>query len=143
MTWFVLLLMSQLFARKLIRPYGSSTIEDLQNEIRVIEKLSERANIRNVVRILRHGFLQPIRYYHIDMELGDLNLNDYIQGALPNSAPPESPYFNRDMINFFHVWRVMKDIVEGLDVIHELGEVHRDLKPRNGMYFVGSIKWES
>jgi hypothetical protein len=68
------------------------------------------------------------------------DLNDYIQGALPSSFPPESPYFKKDMNNFIHGWRVMKDIVEGLDFVRELGEVHCDLKQSNGMYSDSTVK---
>jgi len=36
-------------------------------------------------------------------------------------------------IRLFNIWTIMKEIAAGLTFIHEHGQVHRDLKPRNGI----------
>lgn len=78
-------------------------------------------------------------YYYIDMELCDLNLDDYIHGDRQASFPMARAH----AINIFvskdcsllekmrNVWTIMIHISQGLDFIHQNGQVHRDLKPRN------------
>lgn len=67
------------------------------------------------------------------MELCDLTLHNYIQGALPPEIPQGSLFFDRNRTTLSHVWSIMKDIANGLCFIHGLGELHGDLKPSNGI----------
>lgn len=117
-----------MFARKVIR---HSYYPEINNEIRAIEKLSED-NHPNIISILKHGWLFDDQHYFIDMELCELTLEEYIQGkfkplfGLSRYLDPKQPKER-------NIWAVIYDIASGLAFIHKLGEVHRDLKPRNGL----------
>src|SRR5271168_4449390 len=66
------------FARKLIRPFGSVTKADIENEVKAITDISASGGHRHVIRFLLHGPLPASDYYYIDMELCDFNLDKYI-----------------------------------------------------------------
>ena len=131
--------MSKFFARKLIRPFGTVTNEDVENEIRAIEKLCTNNGHVNIIKVLRHGWLDTSPYYFIDMELCQMNLEQYISGRFgPAMASTQTSIDGRDMernadgSKFSILWDILNQITEGLHFIHNLNEVHRDLKPRNG-----------
>ena len=72
------------------------------------------------------------------MELCDGNLEEYILGKSPEkfqfSSNPRllgTSMFDNTILN---VWDVMEQISSGLEFIHSKGEVHRDMKPRNGKF---------
>jgi serine/threonine protein kinase len=115
------------FARKLIRPFGGVTDEDIRNELRALDKLCTH-HVDNIVRLLRHDFLPQSVFYYIDMELCSFNLEDYIQGGWPNGFGVKSHFASRAILV---IWEILGDIAKGLAFIHSLKEVHRDLKPRN------------
>jgi serine/threonine protein kinase len=100
------------------------------NEERAIVKLSQ-SGVKNIVTVLQFGFLENSpNYYFLDMELCDITLGDYISGELPSEFHAS---FNVDASNrMVQVWRIMLDICNGVDFIHDQQEVHRDLKPNNG-----------
>lgn len=96
----------------------------------------------NIVVILQDGWKTiPFvgEYYFIDMELCDLNLHDYIQGHRSMTlevydtldprifVPPECDILEK----MRNVWAIMIHISQGLEFLHQYGQVHRDLKPRN------------
>jgi len=112
----------QLFARKLIRPFAGVTREDIMKEARAIEQICETKH-DHIVAVIRHGWLTS-SFYYFDMELCELNLEHYITG---NELVA---YDSRK------AWLILKQITNGLDHIHKLNHVHRDMKPRNG---TGSI----
>lgn len=66
------------------------------------------------------------------MELCGLNLDDYIQGKWPANIN-KTKYFTSASITI--VGDIIIDIASGVAFIHGLGEVHRDLKPRNSIPF--------
>jgi serine/threonine protein kinase len=75
---------------------------------------------------LRHGSIPDSVFYFIDMELCQENLERYIKTQRENrNAQPMA------MDQRFHI---MKQIASGLAFIHNQGEVHRDLKPRNSIF---------
>jgi len=78
----------------------------------------------HIVQVLRHGWLDS-SFYYFDMELCDLNLEQYILGGDESSITYD--------IN--KLWDIFREITRGLDYIHRLHHVHRDLKPRNGSLF--------
>jgi serine/threonine protein kinase len=117
----------KIFARKIVRAFGDFRQEDVDNEIRALNKLCS-SNAPNLVKVFKHGMLPDSPYYHIDMEMCEVNLDDYIQGL----RPPVSQERVSTPIAVPEVWQIMGDISCGLSFVHSLGEVHRDLKPRNG-----------
>ena len=75
-------------------------------------------------------------YYFFDMECCDVNLEDYIQRKWSAEMVTKMPYFTNDIpsrMRMTQIWDVMEDVTSGLAFIHSQGEVHRDLKPRNGI----------
>ena len=126
----------QEFARKLIRvPSGTKPEIDaaIANEIRVIEKLCKDDVHPNIIAILKHGWLNNDQYYFFDMELCVMNLANFIDADLKpsqylNPACPE------DGLECLSLWRIMHDITSGLAHIHRHRELHRDIKPRNGLH---------
>ena len=121
----------QLFARKLVRPFTVFTESDLRNELRALDKICTRDN-PHIVNVLRHGPLPFSTFYYIDMQLCDINLNDYIYQSWPAQLASKSRFFGTDYRDVPSEWLILAHIVSGLVFIHGLGEVHRDLKPRNG-----------
>lgn len=117
-----------MFARKLVRPFGMTSQADLLNEIRALDKLCIGDN-RNIVKVFKHGSLTTSPYYYIDMELCDLSLTQYLSDDLRDLISDHK----RVPFEIGHVWGIMKDATCGLEFIHSHNEVHRDLKPGNGM----------
>lgn len=95
--------------------------------------------------VLDHGWLPPAGVYFIDMELCDLTLDEYIYNERSNysrtcidaSKKSNSAVFvgeNSSMtVKLQNLWTIMTQIAQGLEFIHELHQVHGDLKPRNGV----------
>ena len=104
--------------------------------MRVINKLSGDVH-PNIVQVLRIGEIIGSPYYFIDMELCDINLEQYIYSN--PSAAESFPHLVREApsaVQASQVWNVMKQIARGLTFIHGHNEVHRDLKPHNGNVFM-------
>lgn len=113
------------------------TREDLLNEGRAIDKVFSQGSSENLVAVLRHGWLAPNSpFYHIDMEMCNGNLEDYMQGRKPErfciTANPRLLGATFNDIAILNVWDIMEQIASGLEFIHRCHEVHRDLKPQNG-----------
>jgi len=67
------------------------------------------------------------------MELCDFDLKEYLlsrgqpdQSRVPHECLPTE-------YGAVQVWDIMRQIAEGVAFIHSHRQVHRDLKPRNGM----------
>jgi serine/threonine protein kinase len=122
-----------------VRPFASITTSDIANEARVISKLCNRSTSTNIVKITGHGWYASgfSTYYFIDMEFCSKNLDDHIKLQAQNSRLPihylemgrRRPFFLSMMEIFFNHGM---EIIRGLNFLHSLGEVHRDLKPQNG-----------
>jgi serine/threonine protein kinase len=106
--------------------------KEIQNEVRVINKLGFHAGNHNIVSVLRHGWIND-RYY-FDMELCIFNLEDYIVSnaretfGLSKYFWPPAMYDRQGCLS---LWGIMSQITNGLTYIHFQHELHRDLKPRN------------
>lgn len=106
-------------------------------EVRAIEKLFSNGALHdNLVTVIAHGKLQGVPFYYIDMELCEGNLEEYIRG---NQRQKFEQYNNPRLLNLSNcdcpvgsIWDVVEQIASGIQFIHSCGEVHRDLKPRNG-----------
>ena len=66
------------FASKIVRPLGTSP------EVEALIAITENGGHQNIVTILSHGRLPASDYHFIDMELCDLDLNEYIDGVRSN-----------------------------------------------------------
>lgn len=130
-----------MFARKLIRPCGIITLEDIDNEVRAAVKLGENT-VANIVSIIKHGKLPDSPYYFIDMEFCDLNLESYIYRKWPPNMTELVPAFEEiDKLEptkkFSQTLSILSEIIDGVVFIHSRGEIHRDLKPQNGKALIG------
>ena len=76
-------LILQVFARKLIRPFGDITTEEILKEAKVLSKFAMNVDAKNLVSVIRHGWLADTPYYYIDMELCEANLTEYIAARDP------------------------------------------------------------
>jgi serine/threonine protein kinase len=95
--------------------------------MRAIDKLYVSHSHPNIVSVLQHGELKS-NFYYIDMELCAYNLDDYLS---------RTPMFHFSPSLLAHVktmeaCEIMLQISNGVAYLHGYGEVHRDLKPRNG-----------
>lgn len=71
----------QVFARKILRLFGDIRRKDIDNEAKAVSKLCTAGRCRNIVEVIRHGWLpNDASYYYIDMEYCSETLNDRILG---------------------------------------------------------------
>jgi serine/threonine protein kinase len=135
-------LIEQVYARKVIRVSGDFTLEDVQNELRAVDKLRKYGSHKNIVKVFQQGELLPMSHYFIDMELCDMNLQTYIDRQ-PTLRLALDPVTTESVAGLFElspemklglIWCIMADITNGLIFVHAHSEVHRDLKPRNGIF---------
>lgn len=100
-----------------------------------------RAAHQNIIAVYRHGQLQPPHaFYYIDMELCDINLEEYIQcttrdvhGLMDWDKAIENGH------GLFLIFAILQEILCGLNFIHTHNEVHRDLNPQNGSRCLCSV----
>jgi len=104
---------------------------EILNEFRAIKKLCVDHSHKNLVAVYRYGKLPDSLYYYIDMELCELNLEEYIHefefklSSTSQELPSLLPLDTKSLM------LIMRDVSRGLAFIHENDEVHRDIKPRN------------
>jgi serine/threonine protein kinase len=117
----------------------SSTPADIENELRANRKLKHPY----LVEVFR---LRPMANggMYIDMEYCELTLHDYIyekeREKWPRLITKLFPCEGQGRTDFEqtqnikNVWRIMSEITSGICFFHEQKEVHRDLKPLNGIF---------
>jgi serine/threonine protein kinase len=123
------------FARRTFRPVGVITKKHLRNEFRVIARVCGGGQ-KDVVKVLGFGELSSSSHYYLDMELCDMNLENFIQRKWTAKMELLLPYMTTDSgprMRTVQIWNIMEDTSNGLAYIHGLNEIHRDLKPRNSM----------
>jgi serine/threonine protein kinase len=130
----------EVFARKLLLAGRQLHPKEIQNEIRAVLKVCcGETPHPNIVKVLRHGTLPITRHVYLDLELCEFNLEWYIKKRLwkptgeelsetGSSRLPQLELLTRAR----YIWVIMMQVASGLEFIHGLKEVHRDLKPRNG-----------
>jgi len=117
----------------------------VQNEIRTLLELNNKGPHDNIVRMLNHGWLgNPHNYFYMDMELCDINLHEYIYlprslnfdvGLLSSMRTPTYVGENcSPLVRVRNILTIMTHISRGLEFLHRHNQVHRDLKPRNGLF---------
>jgi serine/threonine protein kinase len=142
-----MLICLQAFARKVFRVQGSIKKEDVDHEARVMSTLHEGGGHQHIVGILSHGwFKNPSGWYFLDMELCDLNLEQYIEyhwksessfdiSQLPSIDSIFVTETGPNLPEWFHnVWTIGLHLALGLEYMHAKKIVHRDLKPSNGTF---------
>jgi serine/threonine protein kinase len=68
------------------------------------------------------------------MEFCDLNLDSWIQCRWTPVVKQNLPYLTANVpsrTRMTQIWDIMEDLTKGVAFIHTMGQVHRDLKPRN------------
>jgi serine/threonine protein kinase len=91
--------------------------------------------------VLGHDRLNPTSaIYFIDMELCNINLEEYIQGTKAGV---------RGLIDWqtaciegqrqFLIFAIMQQLLSGLAFIHDHDEVHRDMALQNGIFFIAKV----
>jgi serine/threonine protein kinase len=118
-----------------MRPWGDINQEHIDNEIRVAVKLCEPGTHKNIVSVFELGQIPRSAYYFMDMERCDLNLNDYIKRKWTPRIREKVPEFidPSPEAEKAQLYDIIINILNGVAFIHEYGEVHRDLKPHNGI----------
>lgn len=70
--------------------------------------------------------------YFIDMELCDINLEDFINGAGIVTGLHCLPKWDKNNPDLFLIIAILQQLLNGLAFIHKQDKVHRDLKPTKG-----------
>lgn len=102
------------------------------DEIQAIRNIYNDGGHPHIVAITRIGDI-PQNIF-IDMELCDLNLDDFIHSKRDPAMVPA--YFVKDQpppLKSRQIWNIMSHIAQGVDFLHRKKMVHRDLKPVNGI----------
>jgi serine/threonine protein kinase len=85
--------------------------------------------------VFGYGWLPQSGLYHIDMELCDLNLDNYMKKEWTPEMRKTVPYFTENLptrMRVGQIWDIMEDITKGVGFLHQNNMIHRDLTPCNG-----------
>jgi len=116
----------QVFARKLIHLFRLDASPVVANEVRAIRKLCNGTH-ENIIEVFDIGEFPDRSYTFIDMELCDVNLDEYNKAIwkvdIVHRIEPD--------LRALQVWNIMKQIANALAFLHRKREIHRDVKPQN------------
>lgn len=116
----------------MIKPFAELSYEEIQNEFRAVEKFGRNSS-DHLVAVFNYGRLPESPYYFIDMELGDMDLDQYIYPDEPDNRNLDFQSSLPIRTDVNDIWKIMRDISNGLTFIHNHMETHRDIKPKNGI----------
>jgi serine/threonine protein kinase len=85
---------------------------------------------KNIITVFQCGCLTP-PWYYIDMELCEYNLEVWIFRRMEEVE--NKPGLSAEQSRITQIWEIMLDIIRGIMYIHSQKQIHRDLKPRNGI----------
>ena len=123
----------KVFARKIIRLYGDVTEQDVKNEMRAVVSLCMCHNPHeNLITVFKCGCLFSPCYY-IDMELCEFNLEVWIHCQKDAEKAKSLSITTTEQSRMAEVCKIMQDVINGVMYIHLQKQIHRDLKPRNGI----------
>lgn len=125
--------------RKATKPWvwrGDKNIDVWKNEVRAMKILCKHPH-ENIVAILNHGRVDPkTTVYFIDMEYCDANLEDFVTGKCSKIGLLNWPTAtNRERIRYL-IPGIMDPVLSGLEFIHNMDEIHRDISSQNSNSFV-------
>ena len=109
--------------------------EEHDNEARMTKKFDASGGHRNIVRIIKQGWIEENRTYFFDMECCPMTLDAFIQNEFTSVVGLGNFLGLTSVKSIPHVlslWGIMRDITAGLNFIHSIEAIHRDLKPKNG-----------
>lgn len=106
------------------------------NEARMTKKFDESGGHRNIVPILKQGWIEENRTYFFDMECCPMTLDVFIRNEFTSVFGLGNflclTTVSKSIPHVLSLWGIMRDITAGLNFIHLLDAIHRDLKPKNG-----------
>lgn len=111
---------------------GTVRVDDFETEVKAMKMVCQQRSHLNVIRLFDDGTIVPNSLYYIDMELCDINLEQYINGIGTIVGFHRLRDWAKSEPDLFLITAIMQQLLSGLAFIHMQGQVHRDLKPRNG-----------
>jgi serine/threonine protein kinase len=130
---------SQAFVRKLIRVGELISLHDIKNAMRQIDNLRDKDTQKNLVTVIKYSRLpQASAFYFIDMELCSYNLETFIldRKDVPLSVSSRNIESDKLLKRITSNLKILKQITAGLQFIHNQNEIHRNLKPTNGILYL-------
>lgn len=109
------------------RGADSETYQAFLNEISLLEAL--RGHDR-IIQLVAHEVNEAKKSLIMVMEIGEIDLNALLQERISKSLPASMNFIR-------YMWEQM---LEAVNVIHEEGIVHTDLKPANFVLVKGALK---
>ena len=118
-------------ARKILRPHGAFTREDIEREAHHLSRLCPPKTHPCVVYVFDQGWKDHSRFY-IDLQLCQESLRDRLRRQPFITGRGDFPTVQE----MLEITKVGWDIASGLVHIHDLDVVHRDLKPENSVFLL-------
>ena len=118
-------------ARKIKKVLSPQEKVDYIKEVKSMKDLGSEFH-KNVIQYIADGEILSDSIYFIDMELCDINLDEYMNGTQNISGIHGLPAWNKEDPDLFLIVAIVQQLLSGLDFMHKKQMVHRDLDPKNG-----------